>query len=300
MRKTLFLLCAALLSAGCKTVGTRVVAGAVSESGSVYASDNDPELVRAATPFGLKTMEGLLETIPDHPGLLRGLASGFTQYAYAFPLQDADLAELQGRTAEARASRERARKLFLRARDYGLRGLQENYPGLPERLRQARDLEKALLAVEKEDVPLLYWTAGAWALAIANGKGDMQLVAELPAPVAMMKRGIALDESWDAGAFHEFFVTWDGSRSEAEGGGMARARTHLDRALELSGGKKLGVLVNWAETVLVQKQDRAEFTRILNQVLAADVDAAPQYRLANVLAQRRARALLEHVDDLFA
>ena len=300
MRKTLLLLSAALLSTGCRTLGTQVVAGAVSESGSVYASDDDPELVRAASPFGLKTMEGLLENIPDHPGLLRGLTSGFTQYAYAFPLQDADLAELQGRAAEARASRERARKLFLRARDYGLRGLQERYPGLPGRLRQAKDLDKALLVVEKEDVPLLYWTAGAWALAIANGKGDMQLVAELPAPVAMMRRGIALDESWDAGAFHEFFVTWDGSRSEAEGGGLARARTHLDRALQLSGGKKLGVLVNWAETVLVQKQDRVEFTRILNQVLAADVDAAPQYRLANVLAQRRARALLDHVDDLFA
>jgi predicted anti-sigma-YlaC factor YlaD len=39
---------------------------------------------------------------------------------------------------------------------------------------------------------------------------------------------------------------------------------------------------------------------VLRQVLAFDVDSAPRYRLANVLAQRRARALLGHVDDLFA
>ena len=129
---------------------------------------------------------------------------------------------------------------------------------------------------------------------------ERSLVAQLPAPVEMMRRGLELDESFDAGAFHEFFVTWDGSRSEADGGGPARAREHLDRALALSGGKKLGPLVNWAETALVQRQDRAEFTRVLQQVLAADAEAAPQWRLANLLAQRRARALLAHLDELFA
>jgi predicted anti-sigma-YlaC factor YlaD len=291
---------AALALVGCRSVATRAVAGAVSESGGVYATDGDPELVKAAVPFGLKTMEGLLQEVPDHQGLLRGLASGFTQYGYAFVQQDADLAELGGRSGEARTGRDRARKLYLRAREYGLRGLDLRYPGLAARLRSAKDLEPALAAVEKEDVPLLYWTGAAWALAIANGKGDMQLVAELPAPVAMMRRGMALDEAFDAGAFHEFFVTWEGSRSEAEGGGPERARQHLDRALALCGGKKLGPIVNFAETVLVQRQDRAEFTRVLQQVVAADVDAAPEYRLANLLAQRRARALLAHLDDLFA
>jgi hypothetical protein len=35
-------------------------------------------------------------------------------------------------------------------------------------------------------------------------------------------------------------------------------------------------------------------------VLAFDVDSAPEFRLANLIAQRRARALLANVDDLFA
>jgi len=291
---------APLLLAGCKTMVARAAAGAVSESGDTFASDDDPELVKAAVPFGLKTMEGLLETLPDDDGLLRGLTSGFTQYAYAFVVQDADVAELGGKTSEARAGRERARKLLLRARDYGLRGLEQKYPGLPAQLRGAKDLDAALASVRKDDVALLYWTAAAWALAISNAKGDMQLVSELPAPVAMMRRGLALDESFDRGAFHEFFITWDGSHSAAEGGGPAKAREHLDRALALSDGQKLGPLVNYAETVLVQTQDRAEFTKTLQQVLAADVNTAPRYRLANVLAQQRARALLEHADDLFA
>jgi predicted anti-sigma-YlaC factor YlaD len=52
--------------------------------------------------------------------------------------------------------------------------------------------------------------------------------------------------------------------------------------------------------VLVQQQDRAAFEAELRRVIAFDADSAPEFRLANLLAQRRARALLAHVDDLFA
>ncbi|HYG69213.1 MAG TPA: TRAP transporter TatT component family protein, partial [Anaeromyxobacteraceae bacterium] len=154
-------------------------------------------------------------------------------------------------------------------------------------------------ADEKDDVPFLYWTASAWALAIASGKDDIGLVAELPVPIAMMERALALDEGWNEGAIHEFFVTYDATRSAAEGGGRDRVREHLERALALSMNKKLGPRVSYAEGVLVQAQDRAEFTRVLEEVLAADPGEVPRYRLANILAQRRAKLLLAHVDDLF-
>jgi predicted anti-sigma-YlaC factor YlaD len=291
---------AAFVLAGCKTTGAKIAASAFTWQGETFARDSDPELVRDAVPFALKTMESLLEVLPEDVELLQALAANFTLYAYAFVQQDADIAEMEGRSAEARAGRERARKLFLRARDYGLRGLEVNHPGITAKLLSARDLDAALARVKAEDAPLLYWTAAAWAMAISDGKSDMQLVSQLPAPVAMMRRGLALDETFDGGAFHEFFVAYDGGRSAADGGGPAVARRHLERALELSGGNKLGVQVSWAETVLVQQQDRAAYEAELRRVLDFDVDSAPQYRLANLIAQRRARALLAHVDDLFA
>ena len=52
---------------------------AVAQSGGTYGSDDDPELVRDAVPFGLKTMEGLLVEHPEHKGLLTALASGFNR-----------------------------------------------------------------------------------------------------------------------------------------------------------------------------------------------------------------------------
>jgi predicted anti-sigma-YlaC factor YlaD len=60
-------------------------------------------------------------------------------------------------------------------------------------------------------------------------------------------------------------------------------------------------MVSYAQDVLVPAQDRAGYQRLLNQVLAFDVDRpeARADRLANVIAQRRARWLLAHQDELF-
>ena len=145
--------------------------------------------MRDAVPFGLKTMEGLLEEKPRHEGLLTALASGFTQYAYAFVQADADLADLR-RPARRGPRRARARPEAVPARAR-LRAARARRAARGDRRRgcaPAATSREALAAARKEDVPLLYWTASAWALAVSNGKGDMALVAELPIPVAMMER----------------------------------------------------------------------------------------------------------------
>jgi predicted anti-sigma-YlaC factor YlaD len=286
-------------SAGCSTLAVGVAASALTSGGDTYATDDDPELVREAVPFGLKTMEGVLASDPKNERLLLALCSGFTQYAYAFVAADADAADLGGRLAESKALRSRAKRLFLRARDYGLRALDEQRDGMGKKLKGMRELPAALAAAKKDDVPSLYWTASAWTLAIVSGKADLGLVAELPAPVAMMERALALDEGWSEGSLHEFFVAYDASRTEGEGGGAARVRAHYDRAMQLSMNQKLGPRVSLAEGLLVQAQDRAAFTALLEEVLKADLDAAPRFRLVNTLAQRRARLLLDHADDLF-
>ncbi len=286
----------ALLSAcSVRSLATGALADALSGPGSL-GSDEDPELVRDAAPFGLKTMESLLEEEPHHVGLLTALTSGFTQYAYAFVQQEADQAELEGRATEARGRRDRARKLYLRAKGYGLKGLEEKSPGLAAKLEGMQGLAEACAALKKEDVPLVYWTAAAWALAIASGKEDMGLVAQLPAPEALMRRALELDETWDDGALHEFFVSFEAARP---GGTEAGAKKHLDRALELSKGRRLGALLSWAEGPLVAAQKREAFEAALKQVLAADPLASKPDRLANTIAQRRARLLLAHADDLF-
>jgi hypothetical protein len=84
---------AAVLASGCsiKTLAVKTVANTLAEPGDTFTRDDDPELVRAALPFGLKTFESLLESVPTHKPLLIATCSGFTSYAYAFVQTDADL-----------------------------------------------------------------------------------------------------------------------------------------------------------------------------------------------------------------
>ncbi len=272
------------------------VGNVLAEGGSVYASDDDPALVGAALPFGLKTMEGLLADVPEHRGLLIASASGFTQYAYAY----VDLPALQLEAAEPRRARElrlRAKKLYIRARDYAIRALELRQPGFADKLR--KNPEAALAVFEAENVPELYWTAVSWSAAIASDKQDMDLLADLDLIGPIIERCLQLDEGFDQGAIHDFLIAFYGSRSAAQGGSAEKARAHFKRAMELASGKKVGPLVSLAESVSVRLQDREEFVALLKRALAFDVDAAPEQRLANLIAQQRARVLLARIDDFF-
>jgi hypothetical protein len=148
-------------------------------------------------------------------------------------------------------------------------------------------------------VPLLYWTAASWGLAISLSKDVPDLVADQPQVEALIDRALALDEDWDAGSIHGFLITYESSRLTGEGTAEQRARRHFERAMELTGGKLASPLVSLAEAVSVEKQDRKEFESLLEKALAIDPDARPEWRLNNLIAQRRARWLLKRTDQLF-
>jgi predicted anti-sigma-YlaC factor YlaD len=269
---------------------------AIAEGGSGFASDEDPRLVRDAAPFSLKTIESLLEASPRNPKLLLAAARGFTQYAYAFVQQDAD--RLEERDVKAFAGEaERTRKLYRRARGYGLRGLDVLHPGAAARLRT--DPAAALKDFRPADVPMLYWTAAAWSAEIALSKAIPDVVADLPAALALADRAAALDEGWNEGAIPALMISLEPVRPGGAADATRRADARYRRALELSGGAQAGPHVAWAESVALPAPDRAGFERALRAALAIDPDAVPRHRLANLVLQERARWLLSRTNDLF-
>ena len=286
------------LGAGCsiKKIAVNKVGDALASGGTTFSSDDDPELVRAAIPFSLKLMESLLAESPKHQGLLFATASGFTQYGYAFVQLDAEEIE-DSNLAASQEMKARAKRLYLRARNYGLRGLEAKHAGMTNALR--RDATQAVSVARKSDVPLLYWTAVAWAAGISVSKDDPELIGDLPVVAAMIDRALALDEEWDHGAIHSFLITFQMSRQDLPGDAEARARKHFGRAIELSKGQLAGPYVALAESVSVKKQDAAEFKKLLEQALAINPDARPEWRLVNLIMQRRARWLLSRTDELF-
>src|SRR5689334_5547801 len=98
-----------LLACSPKRYALNHIADSLSATGedSAFSRDDDPELVRDALPFALKTMESLAMSLDDHVGLRLGMASGFTGYAFAFLQQPA---ELGAPPDQARVMLARARK----------------------------------------------------------------------------------------------------------------------------------------------------------------------------------------------
>ena len=266
-------------------------------SGTTYAADDDPELVGQALPFSLKLVEGLLAESPKHRGLLLAAASGFTSYAYGYVQQNADVIEADN-LAAATALRARARRLYLRGRDYGMRDLEVRHPGF--RALLDRDPLHAVRLATKEDVPALYWTAAALGSAIGMSKDNPDLIADQRIVEALIDRAFALDPDFSSGAIHGFLITYESARQGGTGTAEARSRSHFDRVVTLTGGQLASPFVAFAEAVSVQKQDRAGFRSLLARALAVDPDAKPEWRLANLLVQRRARWLASREADLFA
>jgi len=296
--RTAAVLALALAPGGCsiKTMAVNTLGNALSEGTSGFATDDDPELVRDAIPFALKTIETLIDASPTHKGLLTAACRGFTQYSYAFIQQEADYIEAQD-LDRATAMRTRAKRMYLRALGYGLRAFEVDAPGFGERLR--RDPGAALATTTKRQVPLLYWTADAWGAALSIDKADSSLSVNQNVIEQLMRRAIALDESWDMGALHDFFITWEGGRTSI-GGSLDQAMRHFERAKALGRGQRVSPFVSYAEAVSVGAQHRQEFQALLNEALAIDAAAAaPEQRLANLIAQKRARWLLSRVDELF-
>jgi tetratricopeptide (TPR) repeat protein len=295
--RRLLLTPALLALTGCSIRGLAVsgLADALAQSAEVYARDDDPEFVRDALPFALKTVEGLLLEEPENETLLLAAASGFTQYANAFLEGDARAMEDVDYT-RALELRERAFRMYLRARDYGLRLLELEPAGLGERLRT--EPYTAARELGADDASAAFWTGAAWGGAVSTGLERPEVIADLDAVRALLGRVLELDEDFDGGAAHEAMITIE-ALPATMGGSVDEARAHFRRAVELTQGRSAGPFVSLALNVALPAQEREEFEELLRRALAVDRDAVPELRLANTLAQRRARVLLAQADELF-
>src|SRR5262245_6321881 len=209
------------------------IGDAIASGGSTYERDEDLELVQGALPFGLKMIESMLTEVPKHKGLLLAAAQGFTSYAYLTVQQDLDRAAASDfDTAEV--LRGRARRLYLRGHNYGLRGLDAAHTSFSAKLKTAPG--EAVKVLEARDLPLLYWTAASLGLAIASSRDNVSMIARIPDVEALLNRGLDLDEKWRNGALHEFAIVMAAAKPGSVDYDMIER--HYRTALEVSKGAR--------------------------------------------------------------
>jgi predicted anti-sigma-YlaC factor YlaD len=302
MRHRKVLLAVVLTAAGAcslNKIAMNKVAGMLSQpsGNNVFTQDNDPELVGDALPFAIKLYESLLASVPDHQGLRLRTGSLYIMYANAFLQTPADMMPKQ-ELDQKEFMLQRAKNLYLRGRDMLFVGLEKRNPYLRQQLKDRR-YKEALAPYTIKDVPTLYWAAAGWVGAFAIDPFDMKLGLTLPQAAAMMERVIQLDPGFSGGAVHNFYILYYGSLPDYMGGDLKKAREHFELAMAASGNRDTSPLVSLATTVSVKEQNVDEFKSLLQKVLAVDPNADLDNRLVNILNQRKARWLLNHVDDYF-
>jgi predicted anti-sigma-YlaC factor YlaD len=267
-------------------------------SGEVFTGDSDPELVGDAIPFAIKLYETLLSNNPDHQGLILTTGSLFIMYANAFVQGPAEMLS-QDEFFERETALERAKKLYLRGANIIGTGLEKKYPGFSGAY-EAGTLDKYLAKTKKEDVPYLYWATAGILSAYSLNPFDLDLGMRLPELTALIGRAYELDPDFNNGALDDFYVLFYASLPEGMGGDKSKVDTHYKRVLEKTRGLLAGPYVSYATAVAVPAQDYETFKSCLEAALAVDPDKDPANRLVNVLAQRKARYLLDSAPDLFA
>ena len=287
------------LAAGCATVNRLAVKGVartLAEGGDTVTSHNDPDLISSAMPFALMLHESLLASVPKFEPLLTTTCGLYTQYAVGFVAADAEALQRDDYDRSKELGN-RAFKLAERGMNYCWRGLEVTFPGITRALKT--NPASALARTRKEHVKLLYWSAASLGSAISTGGLDHpELLIDWPVVRALAERALALDETWSNGAIPELMITVE-SQGEALGGSEGRARGYFARAVEIQRGLSPGAYVALATGVVKNKQDRDEFATLIERAVAIDSEADPRHRLFVLMTQKRARVLLERIDDLF-
>jgi hypothetical protein len=280
-----FLSLLVIVGPGCsiEKMAVRSLDGVLDNTMASVMEEEDLKLAEQAIAGDLKLLDGLSRTDPENGKLLLLACQGYTSYALAF----------------AEDSLDRARRLYRRAQQYGVRGLV--LKGIPDTIWRSSETAvlKALDGLSKEDVPLVFWTVNAWGSAANLERDNPESIADLPLVNTMMGWVRDQDSTFFYGGPLLYFGTYYGSLPALLGGNVELSKQYFDRAVAASNGRFLMTLVFYAKTYAVQTQNEALFTELLTRVVNTPVSVLPEQRLANVVAQQRARQLLARTAELF-
>lgn len=272
----------ALVVAGCASlVGNATQGLSRSLTNGVLESD-DPQTVADGLPAYLLLLDGLISNDPMSAGLL--LAASRLYGAYAGGFTDDPVRQV---------------KLAKRSFDYARRAtcvMDEQLCAVLD--KPFDDFTAALESVDADRVELVYGLGTAWAGLIQANADDFDRIAELPKVEAIFRKLTTIAPDHDHGSGFMYLGVMSSLRPEALGGNPAAGRAAFEQAIARSSGRNLMAPTLEAEYYARLVFDQELHDKLLNDVLAAKPEE-PGLTLVNVLAQKRARALLESGKDYF-
>jgi hypothetical protein len=281
---TVLLVAALTSSAGCGLL-QKAAMGSLMEDMAIAANkQEDAELVAQAMPTFLLIVDGLIEGNPNDTDRLIDASKAYLSYGALIELSAPD----------------RARLMYRRGKDYGLRALSQKRRAVRPLLAAPFSQFTEITAVLRpEDIDLVFWAASGWGAWISLSTDSMAALADLPRVILLMEWVIERDETILFGSPHLFLGMYYAALPPILGGKPERSREHFERAIELSDGKSSMVYVQMARYYAKQIYDRELYISLLRRALDVPVDAVAELTLQNAAARELAHTLLDDTDAFF-
>ncbi len=268
-----------------------------------YERETDLALLEGAFPAHIKLLEAVAESDPRHPGinlLLARLYAGYAVTVFDPALEAVHLDEPaapQPAGRQAKGLRDRADRCYRRAAAHALEALARRHPDFSARAARIDSRDKALDAMNADDVPALFWYAFSLGRQIDLNRNDLRLVARGHLAEKAMQRVVALAPAYYNGAAHLFLMLYHVKHPAGGSGSASPVDQHYRAVCDLPDGARMAADVYYAAEVLTRRGDRDGFVALLDKVLAAG-DGGARCLLDRV-ALRRAEGLRAAADRIF-
>ena len=282
MKQALLIGILAFSLSGCAIVVSSAASGLTDSISDSVLNQDDPETAKAALPTFMVLIDGMIRDNPEDPKLLASGATLYASYGAIFASDD-----------------ERASRLTRRARQYSFDAMCESYePACGWHGASYDEFVATLDGIGPKQAEYLY-TYGFASLAFLRAHAsDWNSLAELPQMEALFQRYMDISGDEVNSAVYMYMGILLTLRPPALGGEPERAREYFEKAIEVTGGKDLGVKVEYARGYAKLLYERELHDRLLKEVMAAD-PYQDGYTLSNVLAKEQAEVLLAEADDYF-
>ena len=236
--------------------------------------EGDLKLAEQFLSSNLETIAVLVARDPENPRLNLLAGQAFGAYAMAFVEEYDPL---------------RATALYQRGLQYALRSLPAK-KRFTEKIKPA-ELDSLLQHYDKSEVPQIFWVGYNWGMYILQNLDQPRTLANLAKVDLIMQRVLELDETYNFAGVHLFYGNFYAARPPLLGGNPELGRVHFLKNFELNNENFLLTNYYYARYYAVQVQDKPLFDNLLNEVETFDLNRAPEIRLFNALAKRKAENL---------
>jgi hypothetical protein len=246
--------------------------------------ESDLVIAEQALASDIKLIEGMIKGDPENKHLLLLASQALSGYTLGF-VED--------------QSPERAKSLYLRARDYGIKILRKDKKFVEGENSSLDDFKSAVNSISREKLDALFWSAFAWAGWINLSLNDPRAFMDLPKVEIMMQRVLDLDETYFHGAVYLFFGSIWGIKPVMIGGNPEIAKEYFEKNITITQGKFLLTYIYYIKYYAVRTLNEELFGELIDHIIKTPADIFPEFQLLNKIAKKKAEYLVNKREEFF-